>query len=82
MEQSGKGMYEPECPLAHDFVNQLSALIGHCDLMVEKISVDSPLVRHVLVIRDIARGMAKDLNQFQCDLVNLRVSSCKKTSIA
>jgi len=80
MEQS-RTRYEPDCPLAHDFVNRLAALIGRCDLIKEELSGDSPLLEHLLAVRNIASGMAKELNQFQCDLVNLRILSAKNSSV-
>ena len=81
MEQSKNGRYEPECPLTHDWVNRLAALIGNCDLAIEKISTDSPLLRQLLLIRNIADGMAKELNQFQCELAHVRIVNGKTTSI-
>jgi hypothetical protein len=80
MEQSSKEKFQPECPLAHDLVNRLCALIGHCDLALEKTQEDSPALKHMLLIRNIAGVMAKELNQFQCDLINLRNSNSKKVS--
>lgn len=81
-ESTTKGSYEPECPMAHDLVNRLSALIGHCDLMIDAVSGDSKLLKNLSVIRNIANGMAKELNEFQCELVNARIANHNKTSLA
>jgi hypothetical protein len=72
MAQSGTGKYELDCPLAHNLINKLSVIVGTCDLLVEKAPEDSPVRPQMLLIQNVARSMAADLGQFQCDLVRLR----------
>ena len=74
MPESGTGKYELDCPLAHDLINKLSVIVGTCDLLVEKAPEDSPALPQMLLIRNVARSMAADLGQFQCDLVRWRTS--------
>jgi hypothetical protein len=64
--------YHPECAVAHDLINRLSAIIGNCDLLAESTPPDSPSLERVLLIRHLANLIAKDLGQFQCDLARLR----------
>ena len=73
---------QPECPLAHNLINKLSTVIGYCDLMLDKAPPDSPLLKHMHQIQSIAKSMATDLAQFQCELVKLRIGDGKKTSMA
>jgi len=75
MEALGPGKYELDCPLAHNLINKLSVIVGTCDLLVEKAPADSPALPQMLLIRGVARSMAADLGQFQCDLVRLRTKN-------
>jgi hypothetical protein len=36
MQESRRNNYQPDCPLAHDLINQLAVIVGQCDLLVEK----------------------------------------------
>ena len=79
--QSNRGQHEPECPLAHDIMNRLSVIVGNCELLVEKTSADSPLLERILLIRDQAHAIVRELAQFQCDLIRLRtIDNQKKTA--
>ena len=72
MPESGSGKYQLDCPLAHDLLNKLTVIVGTCDLLVEKTPENSPSLAQMLMIRNVARSMATDLGQLQCDLVRLR----------
>jgi hypothetical protein len=77
--QDAQGSYQPECSVAHDLINRLSAIIGHCDLLAESTPLDSPSLDRVLLIRHLANMIAKDLGQFQCDLARLRRTEKQNT---
>jgi len=72
MLESGLGKYQLDCPLAHDLLNKLTVIVGTCDLLVERTPENSPSLAQMLMIRNVARSMATDLGQLQCDLVRLR----------
>jgi len=72
MLESGSGKYQLDCPLAHDLINKLTVIVGTCDLLVERTPENSPSLAQMLMIRNVARSMATDLGQLQCDLVRLR----------
>ena len=74
-----QGNYQPECAVAHDLINRLSAIIGHCDLLAGSTPPDSPSLERVLLIRHLAKLMAKDLGRFQCDLARLRETKHQKS---
>jgi nitrogen-specific signal transduction histidine kinase len=78
MQQSNRDNYQLECPLAHELINKLSVIVGNCDLLAEKTPQDSPLFERMLLIRDMARSVAKDLGQIECDLVRLRATNNHK----
>jgi ATP/maltotriose-dependent transcriptional regulator MalT len=60
--------YRPTSPLTHDLVNKLAVIMGHCDLLAEHLKAGSPCAKRVDSIQEIARGMAKELNEYQCTL--------------
>jgi hypothetical protein len=62
------GKYQPSCMLAHELVNQLSVIVGHCDLLEERTPEDSACLERLKAIRDVAKAMAQQLTQHQCDL--------------
>jgi len=72
MEESSTGKYELDCPFAHNLINKLSVIVGACDLLLEKAPEDSPALPQMLQIKNVARSMAADLGEFQCELVRLR----------
>jgi hypothetical protein len=56
--------YQPPCMAAHHLVNQLSAIIGHCDLLIE-IREGPEHARGLALIREIANMAVKELTQHQ-----------------
>ena len=44
--------------IAHDFNNMLGVIIGHCELILHKSAVDTPLVNHIKEIRKAASKSA------------------------
>jgi len=68
MERSIDGDYRLTGPLTHDLVNKLAVILGHCDLLGEHLRAGSPSGNRVGAIREIAQGMAKELNEYQCKL--------------
>lgn len=68
MEKLNLGKHQPSCMLAHHFVNKLTVIVGGCDLLTEKSEPDSELSKRLLMMREIAKSMADELNQHQCHL--------------
>jgi light-regulated signal transduction histidine kinase (bacteriophytochrome) len=61
--------HQPPCSLAHDLVNKLSAIIGFCDLLVEKAEQqDAECVNRLTSIHALAASAAKQLTDHQCEL--------------
>lgn len=82
MEKSSRKVYQPECPLAHNLINKLSVIVGNCDLLVERIPESSPLWERMLLVRDLAKEVAGELGQIECDLLRLRAANGEKNGRA
>jgi hypothetical protein len=50
---------------AHNLVNKLSVIIGHCDLLAEMTKSDSEKARRVALIRSVAVECVKELEEHQ-----------------
>lgn len=81
MQGSSNKIHKPDCPLAHDLINKSSAIVGHCDLLLEEMPEDSPFRKRMFLVQQLARSMAADIVQFQCDLTRRRTVNSDKTSI-
>jgi len=74
--------YQLTSPLTHDLVNKLAVIVGHCDLLSEHLKAGSPSAKRVGSIQEIARGMAQELNQYQCQLAECaRSAEVKKRGV-
>ena len=79
MEKFDLGKYEPNCIMAHKLTNSLSVIVGYCDLIGLKLGEEnSKCLQQILKIRDIAKEMAKQLNEHQCRLEAAIKSAAKK----
>jgi len=74
--------YQPDCPLAHDLINKLSVIVGHCDLLVAGVPENSPLFSRMLLVRDLAKSVGAELGQLQCDLARVRAANEQRASKA
>lgn len=48
----------------HDLVNKLAVIVGHCDLLSDHLKDGSQCAKRVSAVQDIAREMAKELNEY------------------
>ncbi len=61
--------HQPACLLAHDLVNRLSAIIGCCDLLIEKAEPQGDgCMKQLVAIKDLAESAVKTLAEHQCEL--------------
>jgi hypothetical protein len=51
--------------VAHHLINQLGAIIGHCDLLIEQTEQGTEHTRRLTLIRTIAETAAKELVEIQ-----------------
>jgi NTP pyrophosphatase (non-canonical NTP hydrolase) len=54
--------------VAHDLVNKLSAIVGHCHLLREMTEPGTELAKRLTMIGDLAKSAAKDLTEHQREL--------------
>ena len=60
-----KSPHEPECMLAHELIDKLANLIGHCDLLSEEMEAGLRFANRVGVIQNAARKLVRDLIEHQ-----------------
>lgn len=72
---SSREKYQPESLLAHDLINKLAVIVGQCDLLVDETQEDSQLLNRIILMRDTAKSVAKDLGQLQSDLGRVRTAN-------
>jgi hypothetical protein len=82
MAQSSREQYQTDCPLAHDLINKLSVIVGHCDLLVAGVPENSPLFARMLLVRDLAKSVGEEIGQLQCDLARVRAANDQRASKA
>jgi hypothetical protein len=63
----GEDRYQPACMATHRLVNQLSAIIGHCDLLIET-EQGPERAKGLTIIREIANMAVKELIAHQRQL--------------
>jgi DNA-binding FrmR family transcriptional regulator len=51
--------------MAHHLINQLGAITGHCDLLIEQTEQGTECARRLTLIRAIAETAAKELVEIQ-----------------
>lgn len=73
------GNYRPSCILAHELINKLTVIVGHCDLLKESAPEDSHCLERLKQIREVARSIAEDLNRHQCHLDTMMRASVSRS---
>ncbi len=68
MLKTRAGSYQPLCLLSHDLINQLAVIIGNCDLVSKEAPEGSERARRLSLIREVAKKMAKQLHQHECNV--------------
>jgi hypothetical protein len=69
MEKSIDPRLELSLPMLRDLVNKLAVISGHCDLLGDRLRTGSQSAGRVGAIQELAREMAKELNEYQCRLL-------------
>jgi hypothetical protein len=57
--------HQPACIDADKLINELSIIIGNCDLLIQNTEPDSEQTRRLVVIRDMADTVRKELVEHQ-----------------
>jgi hypothetical protein len=64
----GKDRDQPASMAAHHLVNQLSDIVGHCDLLIEMTEQGTEQAKRLATIREIANTAVKELTEHQRQL--------------
>jgi hypothetical protein len=56
----------------HDLLGQLSVIVGHCDLVSGALKPGRQSSMRMVEIQEILRGMARELNEYQIQIVEIR----------
>jgi signal transduction histidine kinase len=57
----------PNCSLAHDLLNKLTAILGQCEMLQPEVTTEVAAQR-VAVIRELAAQLAQTVIRHQCAL--------------
>jgi hypothetical protein len=55
--------------MVRDLVNNLAVISGHCDLLRDHLKEGSLCAKRVSAVQEIAREMAKELNEYDYQLL-------------
>ncbi len=65
---SKRECHQPVHMVAHHLINQLGAITGHCDLLIEQTEQCTEYARRLTLIRAIAETAAKELAEIQMEV--------------
>jgi hypothetical protein len=74
IKQQTLGSYQPSCASAHDMINQLSNIVGNCELLRDELPKDAACSKRLRLIQDVAKSGAEELKSHQriLDRLSLR----------
>lgn len=52
----------------HDLIDKLAVIVGNCDLLGVEMKAGSACAKRLDSIRNVAKGMAKEISKPQCPL--------------
>lgn len=73
--------HQPSCLFAHELINKLAAIVGHSDLLKERLTGDAESLLRLDRIREIAAFTAQALAKHQCVLDAALKSQMAKKSV-
>jgi hypothetical protein len=82
MERSIDPRLKLTLSMLRDLVNKLAVISGHCDLLSDHLKDGSQSARRVSAVQDIAREMAKDLDEYHHQLSESRSTGIEELDVA
>jgi light-regulated signal transduction histidine kinase (bacteriophytochrome) len=77
--QSNAVRHQPGYLVAHNLVNKLSAIIGHCDLLSQNAAQGTECAQRLGMIHDLAKSAAKELTDHQKQIAQDEMVSAEKS---
>ncbi len=72
MQKSNGRLASPVClMLLHQVINQMSIIIGNCELVMEKSPADSDYIKRLELIGETAHRVVTAMKDHQCEVTNL-----------
>ena len=62
---SRRAVHQPKCTIVHKLLNNLSVIIGNCDLLIEKTEEGTEYADRLAVIREAAQTAAERITEHQ-----------------
>jgi hypothetical protein len=82
MEKSNRECYQPACLFAHHLIDKLSLIVGSCDLASDQTEPGTEYAKHLALIRETAKEMARELVVHQCQLTEAVREEVQKHLVA
>jgi hypothetical protein len=82
MERSIDPRLKLTLSMLRDLVNKLAVISGHCDLLSVHLKDGSQCAQRVSAVQDIAREMAKDLDEYYHQLLQSRSTGMEELDVA
>ena len=82
MERSIDPRLKLTLSMLRDLVNKLAVISGHCDLLSDHLKDGSQCAQRVSAVQDIAREMAKDLDEYYHQLLESRSTGIEELDVA
>jgi hypothetical protein len=79
MEKINLWKHQPSCMLAHEIINKLAVIAGHCDPVTERVPGEAKHARRLGTIREVDKGIAGTLREHQCEFeITMRETISKR----
>ncbi len=72
MTRASRQDYLPVSEFTHKLINQLSTIVGFCELVKDDCPTDSANWERLAAIQDLAKSMAEDLKNHQRELARMK----------
>ena len=82
MEKSNRECYQPACHFAHHLIDKLSLIVGSCDLASDQTEPGTEYAKHLALIRDTAKEIARELIVHQRQLPEASRKEVQKHLVA
>jgi hypothetical protein len=68
------------CLLAHDLINDLSVILGRCELLDELMAENADFAKHLRMLQEAATHMLNRIAERPCELASRRAEASRSFS--